>query len=82
VFGTDLFNSEDTAETVGKFKTSTIAISLSTYVFALLLIWLADKLDYPRNLYHAAKETFWKTLDKIHALRHPDSDSDSDSDLS
>lgn len=78
MFGTDLFNSEDTAETVDRFKISTIAISLSTYVFALLLIWLADKLDYPRNLYFAVKEMFWDTWEKIRALRHPDSDSDSD----
>jgi hypothetical protein len=47
VFGTDLFNSGDTTETVDKFKISTIAVSMSIYAFALPLICLADKLDYP-----------------------------------
>lgn len=43
VFGTDLFNSDDTAGTVHKFKNTTIAISVSTYVVAFLLVLFVDR---------------------------------------
>lgn len=51
MFGTDLFGSD-----VEQFKTSTIAASVSTYVLALILIWLADKLGYPQAIFHQARE--------------------------
>jgi len=43
VFGTDLFNSDDTSGTVSKFKNTTIAVSVSTYVVAFLLVLFVDR---------------------------------------
>ncbi|KAK4445783.1 hypothetical protein QBC34DRAFT_412658 [Podospora aff. communis PSN243] len=60
VFGTELFTTEDTEETIGRFKTSTVVVSMSTYIFALLLIWLADRLEYPRIMLRKAKA--WGTM--------------------
>ncbi|KAK0619118.1 hypothetical protein B0T14DRAFT_431992 [Immersiella caudata] len=55
VFGTELFTTEDTAETIGRFKTSTVVVSMTTYAFALFLIWLADRLEYPRIMLRKMK---------------------------
>ncbi|KAM7208191.1 hypothetical protein V8F20_001471 [Naviculisporaceae sp. PSN 640] len=51
VFGTDLFNSEDTDDTINKFKFITVGISLITYLVALLLVWLVDRTNTIRVVY-------------------------------
>ncbi|EAQ85673.1 predicted protein [Chaetomium globosum CBS 148.51] len=45
IFGTPLFEAEEQAETVQRFKTSTIIVCVITYVLAFLLLWVADKWD-------------------------------------
>ncbi|KAK0652517.1 hypothetical protein B0T16DRAFT_387769 [Cercophora newfieldiana] len=86
VFGTELFTSEDVTETIGRFKTSTVVVSITTYVLALLLIWLADRLEYPRTMLRQIKEwcdNLMRSMVRLFRraiLRRHDADSN-DSDL-
>ncbi|KAK4214218.1 hypothetical protein QBC37DRAFT_284332 [Rhypophila decipiens] len=50
VFGTDLFNSDDTDGAITKFKFTTVAVSLITYLVAFFLVWLADRMNSVRKL--------------------------------
>lgn len=62
VFGTQLFNSSNVAEPISKFKVSTIAISLGTYILAIFLVWLADRLEHPHAIIRDLQRDFrlWK----------------------
>ncbi|KAE9376641.1 hypothetical protein N431DRAFT_501450 [Stipitochalara longipes BDJ] len=44
IFGTQLFNDEDIAGTINKFKITTIVVSITTFVLAILLVLLAANL--------------------------------------
>ncbi|KAK3296687.1 uncharacterized protein B0H64DRAFT_390089 [Chaetomium fimeti] len=65
LFGTPLFDGEDQAETVGRFRTSTIIVCVITYVIAFLLLWLADKWETAGSLYHEAREFAASTWSRL-----------------
>ncbi|KAN0117066.1 hypothetical protein V8E51_003043 [Hyaloscypha variabilis] len=44
IFGTQLFNDEDVAGTINKFKITTVVVSITTFAIAILLVLLAAKL--------------------------------------
>ena len=58
MFGTPLFEANEQAETVERFKISTIVFCVITYVLSFLLIWLADKWDTAGSLYRQGR-SFW-----------------------
>ena len=58
MFGTQLFNTSSVVETISMFKVTTIAISVGTYVFALLLVWLADRLERPHAIIRKLRRDF------------------------
>lgn len=66
VFGTDLFNSDDTAGTINKFKITTVAVSVSTYFIAFLLVFQVErKWILPRTYSYVKKlstapSRYWK----------------------
>ncbi|KAM7213927.1 hypothetical protein V8F06_010685 [Rhypophila decipiens] len=62
VFGTDLFNSDDTDGTITKFKFTTVAVSLSTYLVAFFLVWLADRMNSVRKLRTYIREKLYRLV--------------------
>ncbi|KAK4138979.1 hypothetical protein BT67DRAFT_438279 [Trichocladium antarcticum] len=58
LFGTPLFEAEEQAETVSRFKISTVIVCVITYTLSLLLIWLAGKWDIAESLYREGW-SFW-----------------------
>ncbi len=58
LFGTPLFEAEEQAETVDRFKLSTVLLCVITYVLAFLLIWVADKWDTAGPMFHQARRVW------------------------
>lgn len=58
LFGTPLFEAQEQAETVERFKISTVIFCVITYVLSFLLIWVADKWETAGSLYHQARFLF------------------------
>ncbi len=65
LFGTPLFEAEEQAETVSRFKISTIIVCVITYTLAFLLIWLAEKWDIAGSLYGEARSLWSGTWDRF-----------------
>ncbi|KXX77813.1 hypothetical protein MMYC01_205953 [Madurella mycetomatis] len=58
LFGTPLFEAEEQAETVNRFKISTIIVCVITYVLSFLLIWLADRWDIAGAVYREMRSAW------------------------
>ncbi|KAM7206039.1 hypothetical protein V8F33_000869 [Rhypophila sp. PSN 637] len=81
VFGTDLFNSDDTDGTITKFKFTTVAFSLLTYIVAFFLMWLADRMNtvcrlctYIRRKWHRLASRFRMSPSDVEPVGDKDSE--------
>ncbi|KAK4034311.1 hypothetical protein C8A01DRAFT_18865 [Parachaetomium inaequale] len=65
LFGTPLFEAEEQAETVERFKVSTIIVCVITYGLAFLLVWVAGKWDAAGSAYHSALGLWISIWEKV-----------------
>ncbi|KAK4151153.1 hypothetical protein C8A00DRAFT_17399 [Chaetomidium leptoderma] len=75
LFGTPLFEAEEQADTVERFRISTIVFCVITYVLSFLLIWVADKGDTAGTLYRQARALWWSPWGRVGGQGVVDSDS-------
>jgi hypothetical protein len=74
-----LFEAEEQAETVERFKISTVVFCVITYVLSFLLIWVADKWDTAGSLYHQTRSLWasaWTGASGSSAADHRSSEKD------
>jgi hypothetical protein len=70
LFGTQLFNADDIADTKANYRISTIVVSISTYLIAIILILVAGKLGFVRWGYDRLLSTFSNTRARAKGKKH------------